>query len=419
MARRRRALGCAATLHGDQPVSETVDFATLPVLGDLDSEMQARLLPQCRIVDFADGDIILHREQANDNLHVMLEGTAEVHFDLANRSDPFVIAKGQMFGEISVIDQMPVTAFVVAAGPCRVLLVPGSLFWAEIVTIPGVARRVMRRLSQMLRDNSLVLVRAMQERLRHAALERELHLARDIQMGMLRHTDTWLPERHDVQIAALIEPARLVGGDFYDAFLLDDDRLVLAVGDVSGKGISAALFMVRGLTLLRSPASHWVSLEKTLQDANRVLAEDNDSAMFLTLFMAVLDLRSGTLDYMNFGHPQPLIRLPDGSVHFQPVEPGVVFGVLPNPAGAPGRIVLPPGSTLLLYSDGVTEAEDTAQRQLGAEGLRAAVETAGTDAPGPLVRSVTAAIRQHAGAAEQSDDITLLAVTWNGPAGTG
>ncbi|MBS0640505.1 MAG: SpoIIE family protein phosphatase [Acetobacteraceae bacterium] len=399
-------------------MSEAVDYAAFPVLGDLDAEIRARLLPHCRIVDFADDAVILQRDQTNDYLHFLLEGQAEVHFDLANRSDPIVINQGQMFGEISIIDQMPVTAFVVAAGPCRVLLVPGSIFWAEIVTVPGVARTVMRRLSQMLRSNSLVLVRAMQERLRHAALERELHLARDIQMGMLRHTDTWLPERRDVRIAALIEPARLVGGDFYDAFLLDDERLVLAVGDVSGKGISASLFMVRGLTLLRSPASQWVSLEKTLQDANRVLAEDNDTAMFLTLFMAVLDLRTGTLDYMNFGHPHPLLRRADGSAAFQHIASGVVFGVVPSAAGAAGQIALSPGDTLLLYSDGVTEAEDSAQRQLGADGLLAAVEAAGTDDPGKLVRSITAAIRDHAGDAEQSDDITLMAVTWHGPGAT-
>ena len=123
----------------------------------------------------------------------------------------------------------------------------------------------MRHLSEMLRSNIAGLMRAMQDRLRHAALERELGLARDIQMGMLRRADGWFSDRRDFRVSALIQPARIVGGDFYDAFLIDRDHLLLAIGDVAGKGISAALFMVRGLTLLRHPGTHWVSLAATLE----------------------------------------------------------------------------------------------------------------------------------------------------------
>lgn len=214
--------------------------------------------------------------------------------------------------------------------------------------------------------------------------------------------------------SALIEPARLVGGDFYDGFQLDEDHLALLIGDVAGKGISAALFMVRALTLLRSPTAHSISLSRTLESANRMLAADNDLSMFLTLFIAVLDLTAGRVEFVNFGHPPPLVRSPDGAVAFLQCQSGTVFGVLPNAAGATGHLFLPPGATLLLYTDGVTEAEALDFDQFGGNRLLQAIAVADTSDVGVIVRSVTEAVREHAGDAEQSDDITLLAITYHG-----
>jgi sigma-B regulation protein RsbU (phosphoserine phosphatase) len=274
----------------------------------------------------------------------------------------------------------------------------------------------MRAQSLLLRNNTAAMMRMLQERLRHEALERELRLARDIQMGMLRRADPWFPERSEFGISALIKPAKLVGGDFYDGFLLDKDHLVLAIGDVAGKGISAALFMVRALTLLRSPAAHWISLQQTLESANRQLAEDNDLDMFLSVFMAVMDLRTGGIEFINFGHPPPVVRLADGSVAFLECKPGTLFGLMPDAEGAAGNLTLPPGATLILYSDGVTEAEARDEEQFGNHRLIQAIAAADTPDAGVIVRSIAAGVRRHAGEAEQSDDITLLAVTYHGQA---
>jgi sigma-B regulation protein RsbU (phosphoserine phosphatase) len=319
-----------------------------------------------------------------------------------------------MFGEMSVIDGLPVSAFIIAAEPCRILLLPAAVFWSDVVNAPGVARAMMRSLSGRLRTDTAAIMRTMQDRLRHEALDRELRLARDIQMGMLRRANPWFPQRTDFAIAARIEPAKLVGGDFYDAFLLVPDHLVLAIGDAAGKGVSAALFMVRALTLLRAAVVHWVSLADTVQSVNSALADDNEASMFLTLFMAILDLRSGTLDFVNFGHAPPLVRSPDGSVACHPVSPGVVFGLLEDAAGGSGSLVLAPGSTLLLYSDGVTDAVDPANRPLGVDGLLAAAAQTGTDDPGAIAGLVASAVATYAGSAEQADDITILALTFRG-----
>ncbi len=393
-----------------------IDYAGFPVLAELDADLLQRVLSHCRIAEFREQEIILQRGAVNEHLHFVLSGCVQVQFDIANRTDGFEIGAGQMFGEMSVIDQLPVSAFVIAAEPCRLLLLPGPVFWSEVVTIPGVARSVMRALSGLVRRDSVALMRAMRDRLRHAALERELLLARDIQMGMLKRAHLLFPDSAAFSIFAHIEPAKLVGGDFYDAFMLDPDHLVLAIGDVSGKGISASLFMVRALTLLRSSAVNWVSLAKTLEDVNRMLADDNEASMFITLFMAVLDLRTGGLEYINHSHPPPLIRLPDASVAFQKVSSGIVFGMFEDAKGAAGHLVLPPGSTLLLYSDGVTEAMDLDNRQLGSDGLLKAVATANTHYARTMVEAIAASVASHAGAAEQADDITLVATTFKGSA---
>jgi phosphoserine phosphatase RsbU/P len=388
--------------------------AGLEVLGELEPVLLAHVAAQCRIVAFSARETILRHGEPNDHVHFVLSGRVHVCFDIVIQSQPIAIEAGQMFGELSVIDGLPASAFIIAAEPCRILLLPADVFWSEVVPAPGIARAVMRSISRRIRSDSKDLLRAMQDRIQHAAQEHEFRLAREIQMGMLRRVNPWFPDRHDFATFATIQPAKAVGGDFYDAFLLDPDHLVLAIGDAAGKGVSAALFMVRALTLLRSAAANWRSLAETARDVNRTLADDNEASMFLTLFMGVLDLRTGMLEYINFGHLPPLIRSPDGSAAFHQLAPGVVFGLMGDAQGAPGNLMLAPGSTLVLISDGVTESEDPHGRQFGLDGLLEAASQAETRGPDDIVGRIAAAVTGHAGAAEQADDIAILAVTFNG-----
>jgi phosphoserine phosphatase RsbU/P len=390
------------------------DCAGLEVLGELEPGLLADVATQCHIVTFNEHQTILRQGAPNDHVHFVLSGRAHLYFDIATLSQPIEIAAGRMFGEMSVIDELPVSAFVVAAAPCRILLLPAKIFWSDVFPALGIARAMMRAMSNRVRNDSAALLRAMQDRIRHDALEREFVLAREIQMGMLRRLNPWFPDRQDFDIVARIEPAKAVGGDFYDAFLLDTDHLVLAIGDAAGKGISAALFMVRALTLLRSAAVSWLSLADTVRGVNSSLADDNEASMFLTLFMGVLDLRTGALEYINFGHLPPLIRSPDGSVASHDITPGVVFGLIEGAQGATGSLILAPGSTLVLYSDGVTEAMDRDDQQFGMNGLLCAAAQAETHDPAAIVARIATAVTDHAGTAEQADDIAILAVTFNG-----
>jgi sigma-B regulation protein RsbU (phosphoserine phosphatase) len=391
-----------------------VDCAGLEVLGELEPERLARVAAQCRIVAFQAQQTILRQGAPNDQVHFVLSGRVHLYFDAVIQAQPIEIGAGRMFGEMSVIDELPVSAFIVAAEPCRILLLPAQIFWSEVVPASGMARAIMRSITGRIRSDSTALLQAMHDRIQHAALEHEFLLARQIQMGMLRRADPWFPDRRDFAIAARIEPAKAVGGDFYDAFLLDHDHLVVAIGDAAGKGVGAALFMMRALTLLRSATANWVSLADTLRGVNRTLADGNEASMFLTLFMAVLDLRTGVLDCINFGHLPPLIRSPDGSVAYRKLAPGMMFGLFRQAEGAAGSVVLLPGSTLVLFSDGVTESEDSGQQQFGLDGLREAAARATTPDPDAMVGLIAAAVTDHAGAADQADDMTILAVTFNG-----
>jgi sigma-B regulation protein RsbU (phosphoserine phosphatase) len=273
---------------------------------------------------------------------------------------------------------------------------------------------VLAALGALLRAGNARILAAEEDRLRHAALARDIALAREIQAGLLARPDTWFPGQDRFAIAATIHPAKEVGGDLYEALPLDADRLLLAVGDVSGKGIGAALFMMRALTLLRATAPTAPDLLSLAATLNAGLVEGNEAGMFVTLFLGVLDLRSGLLEGVNCGHGAPLLRDAKGPAAFHGFGPSPPLGLFEGARFAAGRIALPPGATLLLCSDGVTEAMDAAGQEFGAEAFRAAVAAAPPGPPARLLDHVLAAVRAHAGDAPQADDITLLALRWHG-----
>lgn len=384
------------------------------LLGALPRDVLAALLARSDLARVPAGTVLIARGASNATLHVLLEGAMEALFDLDRREDPIAIAPGRVFGEMSVLDGEPASAFVVAAAPSLVLLVPAAAFWDALAAAPGAARGAMAALGALLRAGNARILAAAEERLRHAALARDIALAREIQAGMLARPEPWFPGQDRFAIAATIHPAKEVGGDLYEALMLDGDRLLVAVGDVSGKGIGAALFMMRALTLLRATAPGAPDLASLATTLNAGLVAGNEAGMFVTLFLGVLDLRSGVLDAVSCGHGPPLLRDAAGRAAFHGLAPAPPLGLVEGARFATGRIALPPGATLLLSSDGVAEAMNAAGQEFGAESFRAAVEASPNGPPARLLDDVLAAIRAHAGTAPQADDITLLALRWHG-----
>jgi sigma-B regulation protein RsbU (phosphoserine phosphatase) len=244
-------------------------------------------------------------------------------------------------------------------------------------------------------------------------IERELQIAHEIQMSMVPKIFPPFPDRSEFDIFAALVPAKEVGGDLYDFFFIDDDHLCFAVGDVSGKGVPASLFMAVTKTLFRATAGNGGTPGEILTRLNTDICRDNESCMFVTFFCGILNIRTGQVDYSNGGHNLPYYLYRDG---ISPLENfgGRALGLVEQSPYALGRMVLRPGEALLLYTDGVTEAMDLSTTLYSDERLEQFLGTNRGSAPRQIIGDLISDVRHFAGDAPQSDDITLLALHYFG-----
>ncbi len=263
-----------------------------------------------------------------------------------------------------------------------------------------------------------VLRRALDtERIASARDAGEQEAARRVQMGMLPPPDGRGVADPRISIAAMAEPARSVGGDLYDYFLLDDDRLFLVVGDVSGKGLPAALFMSVAKALLKSAALRGASdLESIVDEAHAELSRDNPGQLFVTLFVGILQLDTGTLEWCNAGHEPPLVIGPGGEVRRVEGASGPPLCVIESYPYDVNRTSLEPGERLCVVTDGITEAHSPDDQLLGRERFaeRIGIQTPGSAAIRDAIASL---LSEHGGERERADDATALVVEWRGTAG--
>ncbi len=241
-------------------------------------------------------------------------------------------------------------------------------------------------------------------------IESELKIARAIQMSFLPKRFPPFPDEARFDIYAALEPAREVGGDLYDFFLIGKEKLFFTIGDVSGKGVPAALFMAVSKTLIKGTCEQGISPSEVLQRVNHELCQENEANMFVSVFAGMLDFTTGELTYSNGGHNPPLIIRRDGSVHWLDVGKSVVLGVFESSTYTALRTNLDPGDTLLLYTDGITEAQNSAEEFYTDDRLvQAAHESSGLP-PQVLVKNIMTHVHEFAQGAEQFDDMAVLAV---------
>jgi sigma-B regulation protein RsbU (phosphoserine phosphatase) len=242
----------------------------------------------------------------------------------------------------------------------------------------------------------------------------ELRVAREIQMGMLPHDFAAVEEAYGVSFGAVLEPAREVGGDLYGVCAAAPDRLVIFLGDVSGKGIPASMFMVRAISLARLLARDITEPERILGRLNDELSADNPSGMFVTFLCAVFEPRSGRLTLANAGHCRPILLSPGQAPRWAVKDLGTALGFEPGLQFARTELTLRDGAGLILYSDGVSEAFNGQEDCYGNERLLAdAGVLAGQSAPA-LTAGLLGRVRAFAGGAPQSDDIAILTLKVNG-----
>lgn len=263
-----------------------------------------------------------------------------------------------------------------------------------------------------------ILNNLINERKTRAAKERiesELTIARDIQMNILPKIFPPFPHIQEVDIHASIESAKEVGGDLYDFFFVDDDHIFFVIGDVSGKGVPASLFMAVSITLLKAKAQKGMQTDNILYKVNNDLCTDNEASMFVTTFCGIINIRTGEIVYSNGGHNPPYIRRASGDVEPLPCHSGLPLGVMEDFAFDQEIVSLKPGDTLVLYTDGVTEATNRQEEFFTDGRLEDFLKNTGNiQSARDLVKSISGTVHAFAAGAVQSDDITLLVIKYNG-----
>lgn len=268
---------------------------------------------------------------------------------------------------------------------------------------------------QIMRDNinsyiaNLTETTAAKER-----IESELRIAHDIQMSILPKLFPAFPDRSEFDIHASIEPAKEVGGDLYDFFFIDDSHFCFLVGDVSGKGVPAAFFMAVTKTLLKVVAKRRLDPGEVLTKVNSDLAEDNDSCMFVTLFLAIMNINNGDVQYASAGHNPPLILHKGKNAEWIPPQNELVAGIMDDTVYTTRSLTMNQGDTIFIYTDGVTEAMNKEQALYSEDRLVEVINQCHGKTSEQMVVMVDNSLKDFTGGAEQSDDITMLVMQYLG-----
>lgn len=246
-------------------------------------------------------------------------------------------------------------------------------------------------------------------------IQNELNTATDIQKSMLPIIFPEFPGRKEIDISAIMHPAKEVGGDFYDFFFIDNDHFCFLVGDVSGKGVPAALFMVIAKTLLQVNLKNASSMKEAIEKTNNELMEDNSSNMFVTCWIGVLEFSTGLLKYVNCGHNPPLIKKYNNEFQYLKNRSGIVLSGRKNSKYKEFQTYLFPSDKIFLYTDGITEAMDTKMNEFGEDNfIKALKEIDVKKSAQDSIKIIENDVKEFAKGAEQSDDITMLVLSMQG-----
>ncbi len=267
------------------------------------------------------------------------------------------------------------------------------------------------------------LAREIDDHLEHIAsitaekqrIDTELSLAARIQADMLPSIFPPFPDRHEFDIYASMDPAKEVGGDFYDFFLIDQDHLCMVMADVSGKGIPAALFMMASKIILANVAKMGLSPARALEAVNSSICSNSRQEMFITVWLGILEISTGRLTAANAGHEYPALKRANGLFELYKDRHGFVIGGMDGMRYQEYEVQMNPGDLLFLYTDGVPEATDANCRLFGTDRMLAALNAAGSTDPEQVLQSVRRSVDDFVEKAEQFDDLTMLCVTYHGP----
>jgi sigma-B regulation protein RsbU (phosphoserine phosphatase) len=397
-------------------------FATLPP-----AEI-ANLARTLEKAGYAAGTVLFREGERGDRFYIVVHGQIAIVKAMGTDDERLIGIRsvGEFVGEMSLLNRDGLrTASVRVLADVQVLELTRADFDALLERHPSLVYELLQVMSTRLRNSHEAAIRDLHEKNQRLArayadleaaqariieqetLARELRLAREIQESMLPRG---VPRPAGFDFGARMVPARMVGGDFYDFFPLDADTLGIVVGDVSGKGMPAALFMAIACNLLRAEATGGAAPEETLRRVNQQLVSRNTKGMFVTVLYGALHLPTRAFTFVRAGHELPLLCDASGSMLALAHGRGHPLGLFPNPLLDLQRLILPPQGTLLLYTDGVTDTANPRQELFGLQRLHAAVCHDSTSAAQDLCDCLVQTLADYQGAAPQADDITLVAV---------
>ena len=309
------------------------------------------------------------------------------------------------------VDRRVATAFwIYLVAPIAAIVVQGFTYGLQLIIFATVGAAVYM-FSVIIRDLN---ARYEKQQAESSRLETELSLATRIQADMLPNIFPAYPEREEFDIYASMNPAKEVGGDFYDFFFVDDDRLGMVMADVSGKGVPAALFMMISKILAQNYAMTGRSPKEVLEAVNTQICTNNREEMFVTMWLGLLDLNTGRLVAANAGHEYPALKPADGSFALVKDKHGFVVGGIPGMKYKEYELQLEPGAKLFLYTDGVAEATNAESELFGTERMVEALRAAENGTPQEIVGAVDHAVGAFVKDAPQFDDLTMMCLHYKG-----
>lgn len=390
---------------------------------------EIRTLARCLIpVSLAAGEILFRENEPGSSLYFVHEGELEVIKSIGTEEERIlhVTGTGNFIGEMSMFDRQGLrVAAARARTPVQLLEMSHSSLDALLHRQPDLAFEVMRQLSLRLRDTDNAVISDLQEKNRQLAeayadlkaaqeqiiekekLERELQVARQIQQSILPDR---LPQLTTFDLGALMLPARAVGGDLYDVIPLKGDKIAIVLGDVSDKGVPAAIFMALTSSLIRAESHHYVPPAKVLQNVNRHLLGMNAYGLFVTLVYGLLDCRERTFTYVRAGHEIPLFFAPDGEAVRLEAGRGQALGLLEPVELEERTLSIPSGGCLVLFSDGATDAVNPQGERFLHDRLMQSVIEHPTLPAQERCEMILQDIEAFQGTASQADDIALLTI---------
>lgn len=346
-------------------------------------------------------DIVTCGAGSEDGMYIILSGKADVFSSDGTRINR--LGAGDFVGELGLINDDNRAATVRASSDVRCANISKRLF----EDIASRNRKIYGSFMNMLYTKTTKLVTE-QERIKS-----ELSIATKIQADCLENDFTAFNRLTAVNLTAHMKPAKEVGGDFYDVFMIDQDHLCFLIADVSGKGVPAALFMVIAKTIIKNHASMGTPVNEVFERTNNQLCEGNKEGFFVTAWLGILNMQTGTLEYANAGHNPPIIMRKD-SCEWNDCVPGLVLAAMEDMPYTKYEMQLEPGDRILLYTDGVPESINTETQAYGEERLMEEYEHTRSLTVEEGVRYIQQSVDVFAGEEEQFDDITMLLLEYKG-----